>query len=173
MEVFKPIENYEGLYAISNMGNVKSFISNKILKACTDNQGYSIVTLCKDKVHRTKTIHRLVAIAFIPNLELKKQVNHKDGIKQNNNVNNLEWATSKENILHALQKGLFVPNFKKIAFDKRKKVLQINPNTYEVVEIYISSHDAAKKTGFNRGNISSACRNETNKVGNFLWKYDN
>ncbi len=90
-----------------NIGRVKSLFSRKerILFTSTDRRGYPRVTLC---VHgrRTIRIHRLVAQTFITNPENKRECNHKDGVKLNNNVNNLEWVTSSENQLHAYKTGL-------------------------------------------------------------------
>ena len=124
MEIWKSIFGYEGLYEVSNYGNVKSLISNgKILKPSKDKAGYLILTLCKDKNHKTKLVHRLVAIAFLHNPENKPEVNHKgdDGNKQNNHVYNLEWSTSLENMRHAIKNNFIKPNFTKIAIEKRKK----------------------------------------------------
>ncbi len=175
MEVFKDINGYEGLYKVSNKGNIKSLVKRykgiNILNKGIDKSRYSIVSLCKDKKHKTKTVHRLVAIAFIPNAENKPQINHKDGNKQNNNVNNLEFVTAKENMKHAFANGLIIRNTDKIAKQKRKVVLQINPENGDTVNKYNSAHEAARLTGFNRGNISTACRD--NKIMyKYNWKYE-
>ena len=119
-EIWKDIKGYEGFYQVSNLGRVKSlerfvngkFAGNKsfkksvMLKQCYYGQFYYNVQLNINGHHKTIAVHRLVAKAFIPNPENKKQVNHIDGNKLNNNVKNLEWATSKENINHAYQIGL-------------------------------------------------------------------
>lgn len=170
MEKFISIKNYEGLYEISDLGNVKSLITNKILLSSFDKCGYKIVTLCKEKKKTTKTIHRLVAINWIGESNL--DVNHKDGNKYNNKLDNLEFISKSENTKHAIKNGLFKPNFDKIAIEKRKKVKQINPINNEVINVFISAHDASKKTGFNRGNICSCCRGEVNLVNNFKWEYE-
>lgn len=78
----------------------------KILKPKIDKYGYQVITLSKDGVRKTYTIHQLVAKAFIPNPENKKTVNHKDGNKLNNCIDNLEWATEKENQQHKWKNGL-------------------------------------------------------------------
>ena len=78
----------------------------KILKPKIDKYGYQVITLSKDGVRKTYTIHQLVAKAFIPNPENKKTINHKDGNKLNNCIDNLEWATEKENQQHKWKNGL-------------------------------------------------------------------
>ena len=93
----KDIEGYEGLYAITDDGQVWSHRRQIFLKQRSDKFGYLRVSLHKNKELKTFFIHRLVALAFIPNPEGKAVVNHLDECKTNNNVSNLEWATVKEN----------------------------------------------------------------------------
>lgn len=116
--IWKDIPEYEGLYQVSNLGEVKSLSKNRnafnsyyvskerILKPALNDSGYKIVVLTKNKKPKSLRIHRLVALAFIDNLENKPQVNHKDGNKTNNNVENLEWCTNGENGKHAYKLGL-------------------------------------------------------------------
>lgn len=108
---WRPIKGFEGLYEVSNIGNVRSLNYRrtgeiKILRLYKNNNGYLKAVLCKDGKQCTKKVHRLVANAFIPNLENKPQVNHIDGNKQNNAVSNLEWCTILENIQHSWKTGL-------------------------------------------------------------------
>lgn len=107
-EIWKDIEFGNGRYKISSYGRIKSFFNGitKILKPALEKCGYFYIQLNYNGKHRDLKIHRLVAEAFIPNPENKKTVNHIDGNKMNNFVNNLEWATYKENNLHALETGL-------------------------------------------------------------------
>lgn len=108
MEIFKDIKNYEGLYKISNTGKVYSFVTNKTLKPykqVTRNTTYDRVYLVKNKVKVRYLIHRLVAEAFIDNPDNKPCVNHIDNNGSNNNVDNLEWCTYSENLLHAQKQG--------------------------------------------------------------------
>ena len=174
MEIFKDIKGYEGLYQVSNLGNVKSIIkrtykSNKILKPSSDGCGYQIVSLCKNKKRSTKTVHRLVALNFLGESEL--QVNHKDFDKSNNKIENLEFVTPLENIRHNINNNRANYNFDKIAVKTRKKVLQINHITNEIINTFISAHEASRQTGFNRGNISSTCRGNNKLVNGYNWKY--
>lgn len=107
MEIWKTIEGFEN-YFISNLGNVKNnkFNKEKKLSKSKSTLGYEVVLLYKHGKRTLFYVHRLVAIAFIPNPENKPQVNHIDGNKLNNNVYNLEWNTAKENINHAYDIGL-------------------------------------------------------------------
>ena len=104
-EIFKWVEGFEKRYAVSPEGVVLSFCGNKIRKITPyrSGKGYEKVTLIDAKGKPVKLfVHRLVATAFIPVVEGKPYVNHIDGIKNNNNANNLEWCTQSENVLHGL-----------------------------------------------------------------------
>jgi hypothetical protein len=129
-EQFKPIKDFEGLYEISNLGKVKNLKTNRILKTQILKIGYKSINLCKNSKLTTKYIHRLIATAFIPNLENKPEVNHINGIKTDNQILNLEWTTHKENINHAYRIGLCdAGNIgRKLAIEKR--------NNKETLDLY-------------------------------------
>jgi hypothetical protein len=130
LEEWKDIIGYEGLYQVSNYGNIKSFHNryykinpSGILKPVILNTGYLNVSLInKNKERKEHRIHRLVAEAFIPNIDSKPQVNHKDNNRQNNLYSNLEWVSCQENLIHAQKQGrLFLSQSKggKHSWDKR------------------------------------------------------
>lgn len=100
MEVWKNIKDYEGLYQVSNKGKVRRFNSGKILKDRYDNYGYKRINLSKHGKYKTFYIHRLVGIMFLENKENKPQINHKNRNIEDNRVENIEWATAKENVKH-------------------------------------------------------------------------
>jgi len=118
-EIWKEVKNYEGIYEVSNIGNVrsldnyidnkhgsKSFKKGRVLKKFISVKGYLQTSLSKKTIRFNTGIHRLVAIAFIENTDNKPQVNHIDGDKNNNNYYNLEWCTNSENQIHAVKNNL-------------------------------------------------------------------
>lgn len=105
-EVWKDVVGYEGIYFVSNIGNVKRRRKRCALKSTINKYGYSLVVLSVNCKAKAITTHRLVAMAFIDNPENKKEVNHINGIKTDNRVDNLEWATREENMSHAVNSGL-------------------------------------------------------------------
>lgn len=109
-EIWKDVIGYKGLYKISNFGRVRSFVlggnNGCILLQSTHKQGYKRIRLSDGNSSLSYLVHRLVAIAFIPNPDNKETVNHLDGNKANNSVENLEWATQSENNKHAFRTGL-------------------------------------------------------------------
>jgi hypothetical protein len=119
-EIWLPVNGFEGSYEVSNLGRVRSldrvvngrwgkprFYEGKFMAQRSSSTGYALVSLSRPRERQqVATVHRLVAIAFIPNPEGKPQVNHVDGVKTNNNVKNLEWSTNQENVTHAYRIGL-------------------------------------------------------------------
>ena len=115
-------------------------------------------------------VHRLVAITFIPNPENKRCVNHKRGVKTDNRVKMLEWATHSENFIHALKWGLN-PNGKGANNPRSKKVRQINIKTGKVVKIFGSANEVERKTGFDQAGISRAATLKNRTAYGFKWEY--
>lgn len=146
-EEWRPVKGYEGLYEVSNMGRVKSLHASKdiILKQCTRSGGYAGINLHKDGTCNYKLVHRLVATAFIRNPNNYECVNHKDGNKKNNTVDNLEWCTSSYNTKHAYRNGL-------INTDEQKKSVIV----YKRYGEYKSITEASEALGIAPGSLSSA-----------------
>ena len=130
-ELWKSIKEYEGIYEVSNLGNVrnikpryKHINPSGLLNPVKLNTGYLNVSLInKDKIRKEHRVHRLVAEAFISNIANKPQVNHIDNNRANNNVENLEWVTCRENLMHARKQGRL-----SVAQQKGGKASRINKN---------------------------------------------
>jgi len=110
-EIWKDIKGYEDKYQVSSFGRVRSLDRDinrkgKILKHCYFSNRYTYVSLCKEGTRSNKLIHRLIAQAFIPNPENYPQINHKNGIKDDNRLENLEWVSQSMNMKHAFKTGL-------------------------------------------------------------------
>lgn len=168
MEIWKKVKDYEGLYEVSNLGRVRSLPRNgtipepRIMKIGKDKDGYGVVTLRNTK-RCTKRVHRLIANAFLPNPYNKPQINHKDGNKLNNIIDNLEWATGSENILHAKRVGL------QMECPNRKRVRQLDPNNILVAE-FQSMREAEQVTGIHWTGISAVTRGVRKTAGGYLWE---
>lgn len=100
MEIFKEVQGYENLYSVSSWGRIKRTKDDMFITQEETSKGYLRVDLFKNGTRKHFKVHRLVAMAFIPNPENKPQINHKDGNKKNNSVTNLEWVTDSENKHH-------------------------------------------------------------------------
>ena len=172
-EIFKDIKGFEGLYQVSNLGNVRSLphLGKKINRIYGGHllipqlnlKGYPSVVLHKDnKYVKTARVHRLVAETFIPNPDNLPQVNHKDEDKTNNKVDNLEWCTNKYNETYGTK-------IQRIAEKTHKGVNQYDLNG-NFIKHYFSLTEASKETGINKGNIGSSCRGGYN-AGGFTWRY--
>lgn len=157
-------EFYKG-YFINEKGIVWSEKSKKIRKTSIDKYGYEYLTIT-DNGTKKFMVHRLVAQYFIPKPKDKNCVNHKDGNKLNNSVENLEWCTIKENNLHAYK----VLGKKACGGVKPTKVISVSINTNEVKE-YNSQREAARITGVDQSRIYLCCNNKAKTAGGYIWKY--
>lgn len=177
-EIWKYIKGYEGLYQVSNLGRVKSlyFKDEKILKGRPDKDGYILVYLYKNKKATNKKVHKLVAEAFVP--ECKIQVNHKNGIKDDNRAENLEYVTAGENQLHAFcvlkrkHKILTEKEKEKLFNARSKRVIQYDIKSNKKF-VYKSIREAERNTGIAHISISRCCRHKQEKAGGYMWRYEN
>lgn len=159
-EIWKDISGYEGIYQISNLGNVCS--NSGLRKQRTAGKGYKSITLHKNGSRNYFFIHRLVAEHFISNPNHYEQVNHIDGNKENNCVNNLEWCNNSQNMKHAYNNGLHSKPKTVLQFDKKGNFIK-KWNT--ISEIYISF--GIKENGY----ISAVCKHKRKSAYGFVWKY--
>ena len=118
-EVFLPIEGYEN-YFVSNFGNIKNSKTNRIMKQDTHKQGYKRITLSKNGKWKKFSIHRLVGLAFLENPDNKPMIDHIDNNTSNNNVKNLRWATSKDNLANQGKYKNNKSGFKGVSFHKHR-----------------------------------------------------
>lgn len=174
IEEWLPVNGYEGHYEVSNLGNVRvvkkqiqskrgdGYVYNwaqKTLRPTKTGNGYLRVCLYKSGRKEYLGIHRLVAEAFIHNPENKTQVNHKNGVRDDNKVENLEWATPSENLKHKYR----VLGCKPVT--RKEKVVCV-----ETGEVYESETMAAKMNGLSQGNIAHVLAGTAHTCGGFHWK---
>lgn len=171
-EIWKAIEGYEGLYEISNIGNVRSvdryihkvergtpcvsFCRGRILSPGDNGKGYQFVLLNYKGKSKSYYIHRLVAMAFIPRVKGKDYINHKDGNKKRNNVDNLEWCTTAENNEHKMKVIKHFTSLLGRSNVKNRKKIGLFKNGV-LVEKFDSLKEASVKLHLNYNNISMIC----------------
>ena len=198
-EIWKEIEGFNGIYYISNYGQVKSvdrinkqkhFIPGRILKPKTDKDGYKIVNLRTESGRIDKKVHRLVAQAFIPNPFNYPVVNHKNENPGDNYYHNLEWCTIKYNNNYGTrnrrisEKQKTIPRdymkgdknyfhthvYKRGNHPQAKKVNQYDLSG-NLVAVFLCTKDAAEAVGCTNGAISMACQGKRDKIKGFRWSY--
>ena len=180
IEIWKEIKGYEGLYQVSNLGNVRSmnFLKKKIvqnLKIKEDSNGYLSAMTQVKSIQKRYRVHRLVAMAFIPNPENLTDVNHKDCDKKNNAVSNLEWVSRKRNMNHAWENGRMkitrhMEGKTGILHHLSKPVIQFDIFGGIVGE-FAGLSEAEIITGVNHSSIMRVCKGRNKSAGGFTWKY--
>jgi hypothetical protein len=179
-EIYKTINHFSN-YEISNFGNLKNKITQKILK-CSEKSGYLCISFKNDRgEYKTFKIHRLVALTFIPNPKNKFTVNHKDHNKKNNNLQNLEWATTTEQNNHKRK-----PPKEITELVSSRAIWRIDKDTNEKLELFktikfasqwVFNNKLTSITEFNSGNniktkICAVARGKRNTSFGYKWKYD-
>lgn len=164
-EIWKPIKGYEGLYEVSNYTRVRSLKTGKQMAQQIGYDGYVRVALTKGGRQRSLFLHRLVAIAFLPNAKSFPEVNHKDEDKQNNFPENLEWCTHKYN-------ANFGTRLRRMAISNYEPVIQYSKDGKEIAR-YASQKEAKERTGIKGNHICSCCKGKRKTAGGYVWKYAN
>lgn len=175
VEEWKAVVGFEGLYEVSSFGRIKSLKrrgnwKEHIMKTCVHKNGYERVELNKDGKPYYCLVHRLVATSFIPNPENKPEVNHKNGDKTDNKVDNLEWATKSENIKHAYNNRLVSEDvienrIKKMNNAHRKQVMRSDGIIFDSVK------SAAESIGVSTGYVSNAAHGRCNSVRGYKFTF--
>lgn len=177
-EIWKSIPGYEEYYEVSNTGKIRSITRTIIMKngqsrtykgemkSLTEtNQGYLRVSLYKDNKQKTFFVHRLVAMAFLPNPNNYSIINHKDENPLNNNVDNLEWCTQEYNVNYGT------------AIERRiqkesKPIIMCDKETHEPIQEFPSIKEAMRSLGqISDGNIHKVLRGDRNMAHGYWWKY--
>lgn len=174
--MWKTIKGYEE-FEISDRGEVRrikysdpanaaKYTLPFYLKQHDDKDGYKRVALCKDGKCKMALVHRLVALAFLKEEAGKPQINHKNGVKYDNRVDNLEWCNASENIRHRID-VLHVS----LKNNRLSKAVTQYSMSGEIVAVFPSAKEAKRQTGFSQGHISECCRGEISQYKGFIWKY--
>ena len=174
MEIWKEIEGYKGIYFVSNQARVKSIDhycpnrtgtgkqTGRILKPQKCHKGYMRVALSCNRKTFTTSIHRLMAKAFIANPMNKPQVNHINGIKDDNRIENLEWCTASENVIHAVKNSLNNPNYGE-SHHNSKLSNKVVLSARRLRKIGFTNKKLAADYKVSEAAMSKICRNETYK----------
>lgn len=187
METWKSVVGYEWHYEVSSLWNIRSLKNWKVAskKAFKTARGYLVVCICKNSVCRCRFVHRLVGMAFIENPEGKPDINHKNGIKTDNHLENLEWNTRSENVLHAFRNWLnrsTDKNHYKTNHPNKWKFWNSSPKAQKIIQMtkdgcfireWGSIIDVEREIGIHQGNIVTCCKWKLKTAGKFKWKYKN
>ena len=161
MEIWRDIPGYMGVYKISNLGNVRRYGRKHNLR-CMERNGYFVVHLSNGKA-KWFYVHRLVALAFIPNPDALPQINHKNEIKTDNRAENLEWCTAHYNTNYGTRN-------KRIQRNRSFPVAQLDING-KIVNVFFGISEAQRITGIDRPNICKCLKGKTKTAGGYKWKY--
>ena len=168
-ENWRDIKGYEGLYKVSNLGRIKSIRNNIYLKPNLQSNGYLRISLSKNGKVQYKNIHRLVAEAFIKNDNEYPIINHIDGNKLNNNVDNLEWCSYQHNNKEAIRLKLNVA--KKGKDNHRSKVITQYDKNGNFIKQWDYMSMITKELGYDYTSISKCCSGKQKTSYGYIWKY--
>ena len=155
-------------YDITKEGIIINKRTGKQSKGCINDKGYRMFNCKYKNKNLACCIHRLLAIKYIPNPNNYPIINHIDGNKLNNSIDNLEWCSYSHNTKEAVRLGLMdYSNNTNVP----KKVIQINKDTKEIIKIYNSIIEASKELKINRTGITKCCRGRLKTSGGYIWKY--
>lgn len=165
-EIWKKINGY-GDYEVSNFGAIKSFkyekINGSIMHPAPTKKGYLRIKLGDGKISKTFSVHRLVCENFLPNDEDEKIINHKNGLKYDNRLENLEWVTHSENVRHSFNELGRVAG-------RKKQVIQYDKNN-NLVREWEAISDASNALNISPSSISQCCTKIRKSCGGFIWKF--
>lgn len=175
----KDVKGFEGLYGITEDGQVLNYKTKKFMKQRQDKDGYYRLSLTKEGKQYTRFIHRLLAEAFIPNPKNLPLLNHKDENKQNNSLDNLEWCSQWYNLTYsrnkelALEKGADFMGYEKTKTNQKKPGSGISKpvRCVELDIIYDSGAAAARELGLDASHISKVCRGKANTTGGYHFEF--
>ena len=170
-EIWKPIKGFEGIYEISSLGNVRNInwrgCGHRLLKPHYDQDGYLRLSLCVNNQKSMKYVHRLVAEAFIDNPFGKQMVNHKDEVKDNNTVENLEWATCFENNNY----GTRNERLSKSKLNTNCKAVNQLDTNGNLVKTWVSLNEISRQTGYDKSLIMRVCKGIGETGYGYKWQY--
>ena len=175
-EIWRDAPGYEGLYIVSNKGEVKSLNYHRtkkenIMKPRKNKKGYLQIQLSNKGKVKNISVHRLVAEAFIPNPENLPEVNHIDECKTNNNVNNLEWCTRKYNNNFGTRNERSGIAISKALTGCYNNKISKPVKCLETGLIFPSTNEAQRQFGFSHQHISACCNGKRKTCGGFHWQY--
>lgn len=180
-EVWRDIPGYEGFYKASSQGRIRSVnrvtstkkCEGKILRQYDKGNGYYVISLCKNGNQKTNLVHRVIAQTFLENTKKLPQVNHKNGIKSDNRLINLEWCSRSENIQHAFKNGLIKSPAKGLTGYKSSKGKEIHQFDLDGnhLNTFGSARQAAISINASRSSITMCATGKIKTSAGYRWEY--